>query len=302
MPGDVFYFLLNMSLIASACGLIVLLLRSIKRLPRRVAALLWAIPFIRAVVPVAVNSRFSLMGLLSGLSVRFVTVELPFGADGTSAVNAVMAAEEYFPITYKTDLLAETFRIASIVWLVGAAAILIALTAIYIATMHELRDAGPLGGGLYRSDKVTGPAVYGVFRPRIVFPAAGEVNEYALRHERAHVRRLDNLWRILAFACCALHWFNPVFWVLLRVFLSDLELACDETALRGLDAEQRNAYALALVESARSKDVFASAFGGARIRTRVERVLSYKGMTWLSLAAFLLLAGAVAVVLVTNPR
>ncbi|MBQ3937940.1 MAG: peptidase M56 BlaR1, partial [Clostridia bacterium] len=82
----------------------------------------------------------------------------------------------------------------------------------------------------------------------------------------------------------------------------DLELACDETALKGLDGEQRRAYALALVESSRSKDVFASAFGGARVRTRVERVLSYKGMTWLSLAAFLLLAGAVAVVLVTNPR
>lgn len=300
--ADAFYFLLNMSIIASAAGLIVLLLRSIKRLPRRIAALLWAVPFIRATAPVALNSRFSLMTLLRGLSVRYVTVELPAGFGGTTMVNAVMAAEEYFPITYKTDLLAETFRIASIVWLVGAAAILIALTTVYFTTLHELRDAQPLGGGLYRSDKVTGPAVYGVFRPRIVFPAGGEADEYALRHERAHVRRLDNLWRILAFAVAAVHWFNPVFWVLLRVFLSDLELACDETALKGLDGEQRRAYALALVESSRSKDVFASAFGGARVRTRVERVLSYKGMTWFSAAAFLLLTGVVAFILITNPR
>ncbi|MBQ1685668.1 MAG: M56 family metallopeptidase, partial [Clostridia bacterium] len=162
--------------------------------------------------------------------------------------------------------------------------------------------AQPLGGGLWRSDKVTGPAVYGVIRPRIIFPAGGEADEYALRHERAHVRRLDNLWRMIAFVTAALHWFNPFFWVLLRVFLSDLELACDETALRGLDGEQRRAYALALVESSRSKDVFASAFGGARVRMRVERVLSYKGMTWFSAAAFLLLTGVVAFILITNPR
>ena len=302
MTGDVFYFLLNMSIIASAAGLIVLLLRSIKRLPRRVAVLLWAIPFIRAVVPAALNSRFSLMTLLSGLSVRYVTVELPVSIGKTTMTNVITAADSYFPITYKTDLLARLFRVASIVWLVGAAAILAALTIVYITTLHELRDAEPLDGGLWRSDKVTGPAVYGVFRPRIVFPAAGTVDEYALRHERAHVRRLDNLWRMIAFVTAALHWFNPFFWVMLRIFLSDLELACDETALRGLDGEQRKSYALALVESSRSKDVFASAFGGARVRTRIERVLSYKGMTWFSAAAFLLLTGAVAFILITNPR
>lgn len=302
MTGDVFYFLLNMSIIASVAGLIVLLLRSIKRLPRRVAVLLWAVPFIRATAPVALNSRFSLMTLLRGLSLRFVTVELPVSIGKTTMTNVITAADSYFPITYKTDLLARLFRVASIVWLVGAAAILAALTIVYITTLHELRDAQPLGGGVWRSDKVTGPAVYGVIRPRIVFPAAGTVDEYALRHERAHVRRLDNLWRMIAFAVAALHWFNPFFWVMLRIFLSDLELACDETALRGLDGEQRKSYALALVESSRSKDVFASAFGGARVRTRIERVLSYKGMTWFSAAAFLLLTGAVAFILITNPR
>ena len=299
MSGDAFYFLLNMSIIASLAGLAVLLIRSIKRIPRRLAVLLWAIPFIRAVVPVALNSRWSLMTLLSRLSVRTVTVRF---SPAISTLNTVCAADSYFPITYRTDVLADLFRTASIVWLIGAAAILIALGILYFSALKEVSDAKPSGEGVCRSDKVLGPAVYGVIRPKIVFPASGGVDGYALRHERAHVKRLDNLWRLVAFAVTAVHWFNPLFWVMLRVFLSDLELACDETALRGLDPDERKAYALALLESSRSKDVFASAFGGAKVRTRVERVLSYRGMTAFSLAAFLLLACAVAFMLITNPR
>lgn len=302
MLSDAFYFLLNMSIAASAAGLVVLLVCRIRRMPRRLAALLFAIPFLRAVVPVALGSRYSLLALIGKITARpVVAVPLVHGQPFFTA-NFIQQAESYDPIVYKSDMIGRVFRVAAIVWLIGAAAILIALGMVYIATMREMRGAKRVGDGLYISDKVLSPAVYGIFRPRIVFPADGAINEYALAHERAHVKRLDNLRRLIAFAAAAVHWFNPISWVLLRNFLSELELACDETVIRGLNGEERKEYALALIECSRSKTLFASAFGGAKVRTRIDRVLSYKGMTWLSLAAFLLLSAAVAAILITNPR
>ena len=121
-----------------------------------------------------------------------------------------------------------------------------------------------------------------------------------IRHEKTHIRRLDNLWRILGFATASIHWFNPFAWVFLKAFLEDLELACDEMAVSGYDAEERKSYARTLLECTRSKSLLVSPFGGAKVRTRIENVLSYKRMTAFSAAGFALLILIITVTLLTN--
>ena len=123
---------------------------------------------------------------------------------------------------------------------------------------------------------------------------------YILLHEQKHIRRLDNLWRLFAFVSVALHWFNPFSWILLKCFLSDLEIACDESVLNNCSESEKNKYALALVSSAEHKALFISAFGGAKIRTRIERIISYKKMTLISAIAFAALIIAIAYFLLTN--
>ena len=60
------------------------------------------------------------------------------------------------------------------------------------------------------------------------------------------------------------------------------------------------AYAGALLDSRQGTTVFASAFGGAKMRTRIENILSFKSLSWLSLVVFAVLLVAIFYVLLTN--
>ncbi len=302
MLGEVFYWVFNMSITGALTGLCVLAVRAIRRIPRRVTVWLWLLPYLRFVVPVGLNSRYSLMTLISRITTRTVTVWEPMQGVEFSLSNSLMAANSYFPITYKVNLLDGLFRTAGGVGAVIAAAIIIALGIVYFTTMREIKGAEPLRGRIFVSDRVRTPAVYGVFRPRIVIPKGfdGAALGYAEAHERTHIRYADNLWRLMAFAVTALHWFDPFAWLFLKLLLEDIELACDERTVRRLDEAERKEYALALVGAAEPKSVFAASFGGARIRMRVENVLSFKRMTIGSALAFGALAIAVAAALLTN--
>lgn len=298
MTSEVFYWLFNMSIVASFSGIAVLLLRLIKKIPRRVIVVLWAIPFLRMWIPIGIGGKYGLMNALSRFTTKTVTVSKWF-----SVTNSVMAAESYFPITYKVDLVGDVFFVASVVWAIVAAALFFTLAVLYFVTMREIKSSERLFENVYYSDKVTSPSVYGVFRPKIVIPSFasdGEELTYILMHEKKHIKRLDNLWRILAFASAALHWFNPFSWVFLRCFLSDLELACDESVLQTCGADKKNEYAAALVSCAEQKTLFVSAFGGAKIRTRIERIISFEKMTVVSAVAFIALIAVIAYFLLTN--
>ena len=217
-------------------------------------------------------------------------------------MNSVMAANSYFPITYKVNVLDDIFGVASIIWIIVSLSILLMLIIIYTTTMHEIKDSTHLKENVYLSEKLTSPAVYGILRPRIILPVSYKNRdiELILQHEKAHIRGLDNLWRMIAFIVVALHWFNPIAWIFLRAFLADLELSCDERALVKIGSDRTKEYASALLECRQGPTVFASAFGGARIRTRIENILSFRKLTWVSLVVFVALIGVIFYVLLTN--
>ena len=302
MLGEFCYWIFNMSIIASVMGLLVLLIRKVKVIPHRVSVFLWVVPFLRMCFPFGLNSPYSLMTLISRLTTKTITVFQPADEIAFSATNAIMAANSYFPITYKVNTLSKVFEIAGLIWLIGALAIIIALIIMYAATKHEIKDSCILDQNVYLSEKIESPAVYGIIKPKIVLPAsfADTDREYVLQHERTHIRRCDNLWRLIGFLLTAIHWFNPLSWLFLKVFLADLELACDERAVSKYNNEERKEYARTLLNCAQSKNVFVSAFGGAKVRTRIENVLSYKQMTLVSAVGFTLLIIAIIYTLLTN--
>ncbi len=307
MLGEVFYWLFNMSLTASVSGLIVLVLRAIPRLPRRYACWLWLIPLLRLWVPIGMGSRWSLMTLLSKLTTRTVVV-WEHGDMSFAMTNMIMAANSYFPVTYRINLLERLFSTVAVIWLAVAAAILITFAVLYVTTTRELRDAVPLRENIYLSQKITSPALYGILRPRIILPRGWEKREdlaLILAHESAHARHLDNLWRVAAFVTAAIHWFNPFAWVFLRIALSDMELYCDERVMRRMGDTEKKAYALALVnstQSMREQTLFASAFGGAKIRVRIDRILNYRRLSIGAAICFAVLVSAIAYVLLTNAK
>ena len=139
-------------------------------------------------------------------------------------------------------------------------------------------------------------------KPRIILPTKYRENElkYILMHERVHARRGDNLVRLLALVTVCVHWFNPLAWLFLKLLFADLELACDEAVLRKCNPEQRKEYAHTLLSAVERTSVFASSFGGAKIRMRVENILSYKKLSALSAAGMVALLIAIAYILLTN--
>ena len=302
MIGEICYWLINMSIVASFMGLIVMLLRKIRFIPRRVSVFLWIIPFLRMTVPVGLNSPYSLMSLVSRFTTRTVTVYQPSDDIAFSFSNSIRAAKSYSPITYKVNILGTVFSVAGMIWIVVSLALLIALTLIYVSTKNAVADSRHLESNIFFSDKVDSPAVYGIIRPKIIIPGSYKDMElkYIIRHEKTHIKRLDNLWRILGFITASVHWFNPLSWVFLKAFLNDLELSCDEMAVSGYDKEERKEYARTLLSCSGSKSLLVSAFGGAKVRTRIENVLSYKKMTAFSALGFALLVVVIIFTLITN--
>ncbi len=300
MLSEIFYWLFNMSISATVVGIIILSAGKIKRLPRRLIHLLWVIPFLRMWIPVGVSGKYGLMALISKFTSRTVVVY-----DGTldlTLTNHVMAAKSYSPITYKADLLENIFRTASMVWIIVAVALMIVSVVLYVITKSELKDASLLRENVYVSDKITAPAAYGVFRPRMIIPKGYEERDlrYIVAHETAHIKRKDNLWRIIAILSAAVHWFNPFAWLFLKKFLEETELACDEQVLAEFGEDVKKAYATILVDCAENRNIFTSAFGGAKIRVRIDHILSYKKLSILSVICFTVLAISIGYVLLTN--
>ena len=106
-----------------------------------------------------------------------------------------------------------------------------------------------------RSDRVTAPIMWGLFRPTILLPAdADNWGEDRLRavllHELAHIRRNDWESQLIAQMMCAVYWFNPLVWFAARRMRVEAERACDDYVLRS--GYQSTDYAQHLVDIVRT--------------------------------------------------
>lgn len=98
------------------------------------------------------------------------------------------------------------------------------------------------------------PLVTGLWRPRLWLPDRaweGRELELVLRHELTHIKRGDLWYKALMLAANALHWFNPLIWLMRREAGETVELLCDAQALRGADQDTRRAYCEALLANIR---------------------------------------------------
>jgi len=304
MIGEIFYWVVNMSIVATVTGVIVWLIGKIPRLPSWVGYGLWIVPFVRFILPIGVNSRFSLMSLISRLAERTVvrSVAVPHDGVNVSITNCIQLAEGYFPVTFRVNVLEHVFFIGGIVWLCVTLLLLTTAAVGYCRAIKDIKDATHLRDNIYISDRVSSPAVYGIFRAKIVLPSTynEEDLELILRHERVHIRRKDNLWRVLSVIVACVHWFNPASWLFLKAFLARMELSCDEAVLKGCDEKDKMRYAKALLHAAENRQAAASPFGGASLKTRIRSVMSYKKLSALAIVASVLLVAATSVMLLTN--
>ena len=96
------------------------------------------------------------------------------------------------------------------------------------------------------------PMLAGALRPAILLPQGkitGEELGFSLLHELTHYRRRDVWLKTLVLWVNALHWFNPLMWYMVRLVERDIELACDEDALRALPPQDFAAYGQTILDA-----------------------------------------------------
>lgn len=289
---DLFLTVTEISLSTSIVILILLALSPV--LNRRYAAKwkygIWLLLALRLAVPVAV--RLPRQKIVLDVPVR-MTAPITY-----TASNAVtLPIQTQGPRIAPLDILAW-------IWLAGAAAFLILHLTAYFRCRREVLKNGVLRKNreftsqlrsLCRElnirgdfpvmiyDKAASPMVLGFFHPILVFPA-GEYGEtdlfFVLKHELIHLKRHDVFGKFLLVLANAVHWFNPLVYLMQREAVVDMELSCDEQVVRGTPYTARRAYTETLLSTVTGRCQKTTRFctqfygGKAIMKKRLKNILT----------------------------
>ncbi len=309
---DVFLKLVNLSISASWLILAVLVLRVVlKKAPKWVMPLLWGVVALRLVCLFSIESALSLIPSAETIPSEIVTETrepvLYEQATLDIVTNPTLPSAAEVPVGVSRQQAQVDFNIYSVLWLAGMAALLVHALVSAGKLKRKLATAILLRDNIYESEFVDSPFVFGVVKPNIYLPMHMDEGTaaYVIAHERAHLARRDHWWKVLGYLVLALHWFNPLVWVAYILFCRDIELACDEKVVKGLDGAARADYSQALLSCAAPKRAVAAcplAFGEGNIKMRVKSALHYKKPAFWVAAAAVLAVVIVAVCFLTNPR
>lgn len=193
------------------------------------------------------------------------------------------------------------------IWTAGCVILLLYAVCSYILLRRKTGAAFNNGENIYICDDIDTPFILGTLSPKIYIPSllTEEERSYVIAHEKAHLKRLDCVWKPLGFILLAVYWFNPLSWVAYILLCRDIEIACDERVIADKDIEYKKQYAMTLLNCSSPKKMVSAcplAFGEVSVKTRIKTVLNYKKPAfWLVLAA----VAACVVVMVcfmTNPK
>lgn len=307
-----FLSVLNMSIAASWIVLAVLLLRIVlKKAPKWLTVLLWAVVALRLICPFTIESKVSLIPSAQTISPGIMTDAVPQVYTGIPSVNNMVN-----PIIGQTlapdprdsvNPLQVWIPVASVLWGIGVLALILYGSISYLRVKRKVSTAVRLRDHIYQSENVASPFVLGMIRPRIYLPFAMTGSEmlHVIAHEEAHIHRKDHWWKPIGFAILALHWFNPLMWLAYVLLCRDIEMACDERVVKKLSTEERADYSQALLNCSVGRRMIAScplAFGEVGVKDRVKSVLNYKKPAFWILIVGIVASIVLAVCFLTDPK
>ena len=309
---NVFLHLVNMSITAGWIAMAVIILRLfLKKAPKWITVLLWGLVGLRLILPISIESVLSLIPSAETIPPEIVYSDTPQIHSGVdmfnSAVNPVIS-ESLAPNEGLTSInpVQVILAIASIVWILGLAGMLIYTLVSYLRLRHKVRVSMSIEKNIFICDDINTPFILGLFRPRIYLPSdlSASEQDYVLRHEKAHIKRKDHLIKPLSFLLLSVYWFNPILWVAYILLCRDIELACDEKVIKDMEIADRKEYSSALLNCSVPRRMISAcplAFGEVSVKQRIRSVLSYKKPAfWISIVAIVLCI-ALSVGFLTNP-
>lgn len=237
MKTELLAWLINATVATSLACIAVLLLRKVLQrwLGAEIAYRLWM------VVPLA-----AIVALFS--PPQFVPAQTTLVGTSFTVAPAIQVFTQRAWIASNADL-----------WLLGTWAVgLVALIGLLVWQQRRFiarMRLQPRADGSWRSGSIdAAPALLGLLRPRLVLPAAFEVDYsvdeqlLVIAHERMHQQRRDPWALAVSAALRVLFWFNPLLHIAAGYFRRDMEFACDAAVLRRYP-DQRRLYASALLKT-----------------------------------------------------
>lgn len=313
--GNVFLNLFNISIIASWITLAVVILRlALKKAPKWITCALWAVVALRLVMPVSLESIFSLVPSAQTItpphSVSQSAPDIETGINFIDAplneyidTNFVASAEE----TAEKLSFDSIMDIVGIVWVVGVVVMLAYGLISYLRLKYKVRISIPCRENIYFCDRIGSPFILGIFRPRIYLPPdiSAEQMDYVVVHENAHLKRKDHLTKPLGFILMSVYWFNPIIWLAYVLLCRDIELACDEKSIKDMDGKSKKGYSEALLSLSVGRSAIAAcplAFGEVSIKDRIKSIVNYKKPAFWTVIVAVVLCVVFAVCFLTNPK
>ena len=301
---------LNAAVAAGWVVLVLLVLRLLlRRAPRWIHCALWCVVALRLLLPFEIPSPVSLMPSSEPIGWEYadsgdtiLTVDSGIGAVD-NVLNPV-AAEN--PISTSQSSASQPYTYLPYIWLAGTALLLLYAAGQYLRLRRRMATAVRMEGNVYQSEWTSSPFILGLFRPRIYLPYGLTEEEQALilSHEQAHIRRRDPLTKLLAFVLVSVYWFQPLLWVAYILLCRDMELACDQRAIREMELSRRQAYSETLLRHSMKRFGAAAcplAFGEVGVKARIRSVMHYKKPAFWAVLAGAAAVAIAAVCLLTAP-
>lgn len=309
---------INLSISASWLILAVLLLRlALRKAPRWICCLLWMSVGLRLLCPFSLPSSLSLIPSAETIPADIMLSASPSISSGIPAVDAqlnplISASFAPSPADSANPLQIIAY-IAARIWLVGIFIMLLYLAGSFIRLRLKMRTATRLRDNIRQSEYAGSPFILGIFRPQIYvhYHLSGEEFAHVLAHEQAHLARRDHLLKPLGFLILSVYWFHPLVWLSYLLFCRDIELACDEKVIRGLDDARRKSYSLTLLACAGSNtdgighrsaiSACPLAFGELNVKERVLRIKNYRRPAPILVSAAIAVCAVTAFCFLTTP-
>jgi len=314
----VFLKILNMSITAGWIVLAVMLLRLLlQKMPKQFTCMLWGLVGLRLVLPFSPESIFSLIPSAKTIPETLQPGEFPEIHSGIAAIDhavnpaAKLSFSQLSTGTSGREALAALMRGAVLIWLVGMLLMLFYLAFSYLRLHREMRTAVLLKDNIWQSELVDSPFILGLIRPKIYIPfhLKEEALSHVLAHEKAHLARKDHLVKAFAFLLLSVYWFHPLIWAAYVLLCRDIELACDERAIRNFGEEEKKSYLLSLIgydSEGRRKKVPSLAcplaFGETDLKERIIRAKTWKKPAFIFTVLALMLCAIAAFCLLTDPK
>ena len=339
----VFLTVWNMSLTGSIIiGFVLLARLALRKAPKVFSYALWSVVLFRLLCPVSVSSMFSVLNFTKAAepvsqsvvtTMDYSAVEIPEfipAAENEPEIEepAILVPEYQepqiedlvipddgmesmeMPDAVRPQVPAEPVRdpihYAVIIWLAGLGVMLVYNVISCIRLFRQIDGAVPLRKELYQADYISTAFVLGILKPKIYLPSylTPEEQGYIIAHERCHIKRMDHVFRLLAYLALCLHWFNPLVWFAFVLSGKDMEMSCDEAVIRMYGPRIRAEYSQSLLRLATGRRSFALtplAFGEGDTKERVINMSKWKKpKIWATMIA-LVVCVAVLVACAVNP-